>query len=676
MAVRTVWTAMTIGCLGLFLAGIPSRHAQLMRLSPTLSGALAHAGLSTGTYATSIIGIDALYLSGSALIAWLILMRKPSDPMALFVSVFLVSFAGDTSPTITGLAVRHPAVDAFIIFLGAMGYVGLNGLFYLFPDGRFVPRWTWIMLAVAIAGQVPFSMPDSSTYNPNSWPVALKLPLLLTIFGTAVFAQIYRYLRVSDSRERLQTKWVVYGAVTAIVLMFVARSSDPDGLLAGSPTSVFPLLRDPILEIGFFLIPLSIAFSMLRYRLWDIDLIINRTLVYGGLTATVVGLYVLVVGYVGTVLRTGNSLGISLLATGAVAILFQPLRAHFQRGVNRLMYGDRDDPYAVLSGLGRRLEGAVAPHNALPTVVETVAQALRLPYAEIVVMRGEARVASAAYGSPAGGSLVTPLSYGAELVGELRLGLRTGEASFSPADRRLLEDLARQVGVAAYAVRLTADLQHSRERLVSAREEERRRLRRDLHDGLGPALSGFSLKIGAVRNLISSDQNSADALLAELIDDVESAVSDVRRLVYGLRPPTLDEFGLVAAIRAHAAQYEASFGGSGLRIQIDAPAELGALPAAVEVAAYRIVQEALSNVVRHAGARLCSIRLTALGDELDVEVSDDGVGLARDRHTGVGLVSLRERAEELGGSCRIESAPTQGTRVIAYLPYPKPTRAP
>jgi signal transduction histidine kinase len=251
-----------------------------------------------------------------------------------------------------------------------------------------------------------------------------------------------------------------------------------------------------------------------------------------------------------------------------------------------------------------------------------------------------------------------PLVYQQETIGQLLLATRAPGESFNPADHRLLDDLARQAGVAAHAVRLMADLQRSRERLVTAREEERRRLRRDLHDGLGPALAAQTLKIGSARMIYPRDPITADALLAELERDMEASLADVRRLVYNLRPPALDELGLIGAIRDSIAQYRRRKGEpevGRLSVSVDAPDELPALPAAVEVAAYRIVQEALTNVIRHAHAR----QLTIL---------DDGTGLATSRRAGVGLASMRERAMELGGTWAVEALPASGTRVYAQLP--------
>jgi signal transduction histidine kinase len=229
-----------------------------------------------------------------------------------------------------------------------------------------------------------------------------------------------------------------------------------------------------------------------------------------------------------------------------------------------------------------------------------------------------------------------------------------------------LEDLARQAGVAAHAVRLTADLQRSRERLVTSREEERRRLRRDLHDGLGAQLAGLNVQAGVLRRLIPHDPEAADGLVVELREEMRAAIGDIRRLVYDLRPPALDDLGLSGALERLAERYGAE--GDGLRVRIETPEQLPPLPAAVEVAVYRVAQEALTNVVRHAGAGECIVRLATANGWLKMEITDNGIGIAEEHDPGVGLLSMRERAAELGGSCEIESPTAGGTRLLVHLP--------
>jgi signal transduction histidine kinase len=294
-------------------------------------------------------------------------------------------------------------------------------------------------------------------------------------------------------------------------------------------------------------------------------------------------------------------------------------------------------------------------------------------------------VLAASSGSPpAKEALRLPLVHQREPVGTLIIAPRGRDDVLTPADLRLVHDLADQIGIAVHAERLTTDLKHmatdvqrSRERLVVAREEERRRLRRDLHDDLGPTLAALALTASNVSDLIPTDPDAAVVLANSLQDDIRATVRDIRRLVYELRPPALDELGLVAAIRERAAQFSnphtanhESDTSESLLVQVEAPDSLPTLPAAVEVAAYRIIQEALTNVVRHAQARTCSVRL-ALTDALEVEIRDDGIGLPMGHQAGVGLLSMRERAAELGGACVIEKMNGTGTRVRARLPLSK-----
>jgi signal transduction histidine kinase len=427
-------------------------------------------------------------------------------------------------------------------------------------------------------------------------------------------------------------------------------------------------------------IPVSIVISVLRYRLWDIDIFINRSLVYSALIVSVIGLYMIVVGVAGALFQSvGNTL-LAILATGLIAVLFHPLRQRLQRGINHLMYGERDEPYAALSRLGRRLEVSLAPEAVLPAVVTTVREVLKLPYVAIYLQQtshGYKIVAESASpslriedgrirvpGLEREGRCI-PLIHQGETLGYIVLGPRAPNEAFSSTDLRLLDDLAPQVGVAVHAVRLTADLQRSREQLVLAREEERRRLRRDLHDDLAPTLASLGLTASTAADLIATNPTTATALVKELQTEIRATVGNIRRLVYDLRPPTLDELGLLAAVRERAAQY--STAPDGFHVTVDAPAELPALPAAVEVAAYRIVQEALENVSKHAQTRQCTIRF-ANQDGLQIEIMDDGIGLPLNITPGVGLRSMRERAEELGGSCMIESGKNSGTRVLACLP--------
>ncbi|HSR57015.1 MAG TPA: sensor histidine kinase, partial [Candidatus Binataceae bacterium] len=308
------------------------------------------------------------------------------------------------------------------------------------------------------------------------------------------------------------------------------------------------------------------------------------------------------------------------------------------------------------------LETTIAPDAILVTLVRTIAQALKLPYVALETGQGDGVEIAAAYGEPLSKAQRIPLTYQSETLGHLLAAPRSPNEPLSPADLNLLRIIAQQAGMAVHAVQLSEDLQRSRERLVVAREEERRRIRRDLHDGLGPALASLAMQADNAREWTHTDPAKTEAALAEITAKAQDALQDIRRLVYDLRPPALDELGLVGALRQTAANSP-----NGLHIEIDAPEPLPRLSAAVEVAAYRIAQETLNNIMRHSHARNCTLRIS-IQDELRLEIGDDGVGLPPDVRAGVGLISMRERAVELGGSCVVESGQGGGTRVIARLP--------
>jgi hypothetical protein len=496
LLIRAGWLSVVVPAIVLFIAALPLRYTQLTHPVGVLHVSLEHMGLPLGFYAVGMLLLEILFVGTYCATALLLFWRKSSDWMALLVGLFLVMFGLNFPPPLQLLADRQPIVDLFVNLVAAFTYICLDGLFFLFPDGRFVPRWTWLMLVVVALLEIPFNLPLSSPFSIWHWNALLVVSIAVSEFVVPVWAQIYRYRRISNALQRQQTKWVVYGVSVALITAIIVRGVA--GLLfpeIGQNSSFNNVVDDPVLYalmlLILLLIPLSFGIAILHSHLWDIDIIINRTLVYGALTASIVGIYMLVVVLLGQLLQANGNVFISLLATGFIAVLFQPLRERLQRLVNRLMYGERDTPYKVISRLGQRLEATLAPDTVLATITETVAQALKLPYAAITLKKDEEFTVAASYGSLREELVRLPLIYQTELVGELVLASRTPGETFSPADHALLADLARQAGVAAHAVRLTTDLQRltselqqSRTQLVTAREEERRRLRRDLHDGL------------------------------------------------------------------------------------------------------------------------------------------------------------------------------------------------
>lgn len=631
----------------------------------------------------------------------LIASRHPRNPIGwiLIVTGFLIG--------LDLLEVGYTLYGASVMPLGSFPGVGVarwldnwlwiiptfmpfTFLVLLFPDGRLLsPRWrpvAWatgiglagVVLLVALrpvtdtlGGWIP-SGASTIIEALNALKSAAAILLVAGLLGS-IASLIVRYRR-SGGMLREQLKWLVYAVSLSLFTMVLGNTLA--AILPGHDPLQLSIIS---FGLGTMMIIVGIGIAIVRYHLYDINLIINRTLVYGVLTALIVGFYVIAVGSLGSLFQARGEVGISLLATGVVAVGFQPLRELLQRGVNRLMYGERDDPFAVVSRLGERLEGAFAPDSMLGTLVNTIAQSLKLPYVAIGLgSSADIRIA-ASTGQPVPDPQQFLLTSHREVIGQLIVGPRTVGEKFNSSERALLANIARQAGAAVHAVQLTVDLQRSRAQLVTAREEERRRLRRDLHDGLGPTLAAIHLQAGAVRRLIRSEPETAEAMVDELKGELKALVEDIRRLAYELRPPALDELGLVGAIQSLSARMRQgdNVGGSKQQtiseqdIHIQASGDFQSLPAAVEVAAYHIVQEALLNSVRHARATHYSVRLDR-AEALTLEIMDNGEGLPPQFHAGVGMLSMRERAAELGGWCAVESPPTGGTIVRTHLPVLEP----
>jgi two-component system, NarL family, sensor kinase len=533
-----------------------------------------------------------------------------------------------------------------------------------FPHGSLPsPRWRVVEVAALIGIVVatlgialtPYGVLDFRPAVPLDNPVGTAAGVTIHLVGafTAAAAAVAGLgsfvLRLVRARgvERAQLLWPVAGLAGAIVLVATGAALGPGGA--------------PVSLLGAALLPASLAVAVLRHGLWDVRWALGRSLVYAGLSVVVLGVYVTTVAMLGGAL--GERFGAPLVATVIVAVGAEPLRRRLQQLSNRIVYGDRDDPYAALSRLGARLDGAGDRATLLTEAAATVATALRLRSAAIVV-EGEVVTQVGTLGPHA---LELSLRSRGEPVGVLRVGLRPG-VELMVKDRRLLLDLASHVAAVVHAERLQAQVEESRARLVSAREEERRRVRRDLHDGLGPTLAGIGLDVERTGVAI----RATDPVAADHLDDLAArlrvAVRDVRHLVEGLRPAALDELGLVGALGQVLHQLEAA----PTLFTLDTHGDLEGLSAAVDLAAFRIVSEAVTNVVRHAAASCCLVSLRRVGDHLEVIVEDDGRGLTTGADVGVGHHSMAERAHELGGTLTLAPHPPHGTRVEARLPVATP----
>ena len=632
-------------------------------------------------WATLLAGWSIVAFSiGVAVIAGSVYARRPEVPAATAMVLFACGAAGSSVPWFLGTTVSGIVQGApFLLHLLLTGplYMVLwpAGLHFAlaFPTpAATLARRRWLVPAIYavslgayLVGMAVTRVTTSSDLLwAGTWPtvqVAVIVPL--TLLALARFIAVAVQTRDPQDRTRLRWAWLglAWGLTIGLVFFMLPE------LLIGRP-----LLPESWIGLAALPIPLALAAAILRDHLFDIDVVVRRTFVYGTLTLGVIATYVVVAAAINALVGSDHGPGVELLATGVAALVALPLRDALQGAVNRLLYGERDQPLRAMRRLGQRLDLAADPARTFPAIVETVAEALRAPYVRLDVVDDAGHVEMAAlHGSSAPATVDVAIDHGADRVGTLVLGVRTGEQGYRADELELVGDLARQAGAAIHALRLRADLARSHERLLVAREEERRRLRHDLHDGLGPSLAAIGMRAEASAELIDSDPGAARALLDELGSDVQTTLADVRRLVEGLRPPALDELGLVGAIRQQAERLDtATAGGPGILIAVVAtPDPLPNLPAAVEVAAYRITVEALTNAVRHAGATSCRVALTVVdGSMLTIEVADDGHGLPRRVARGTGLESMEARAVELGGSFRVERKRGGGTRLAATLP--------
>ncbi|MFN8382535.1 MAG: sensor histidine kinase [Anaerolineales bacterium] len=667
-AAQSLWILVTLLALAFFVYEVKLSYNEWLDAPLNLQENLADHGVGLRAYANFLTGLRSIYMLVHLIIAGIIIFKRPNERIAVFTAFFLV-FLGTTFWPLAERVANQP--DFWRLPRAIANLLMSSSLlifFLIFPDGRFSPRWTkpvaLVMLGILV---IENFFPESKLNPQNNRTVGATLSLITMII--MVYVPVHRYRSMVNPILRQQTKWVVYGVSAAIIGFYLVTLPAAFGLSMEEGTT-YGLISITGMMLSILFIPISIGIAVTRSRLWDIDPIINRTLVYGALSFLTILFYVLTVGVFALYFRSNETnLVISFIATGVVAILFEPLRQRLQRAVNRLMYGERDDPATVLVRLSQRLDSALAPDSVLQTIVETLAQTLRLPYAAIsLIDEAQAPRFASTRQLPPSELIHLPLTYQTERVGELILAPRAAGESFSTADMKLINIIAQQAGVAAYTVRLNNDLQKSRERLVTAQEEERRRLRRDLHDGVGPTLASLSQRIDTASEFVKTDPEKSVQLLKELKGQVKETVSEIRRLVYALRPPVLDEFGLVSAIREYVAQYS---GPNGMSITFDVTEPLPSLPAAVEVAAYRIALESFMNIIKHAEASACQIKIKIENKALLLEISDNGKGFSAESRAGVGRTSMYERAAELGGECVFENIPTGGTRVSARLPIGK-----
>jgi signal transduction histidine kinase len=638
----------------------------------------------------------------------LIVIRRPRHPVGWLllaaVSTSLLDAGAVSTFVIYAIDIRHRAIpggdlvgsfEATMWLLFVMPIAVFLPL--IFPTGKLLSRrWrlvVWVAVTtmiVAFIGSGLSPNQDSSSYvagvHPISLPqpfaaVATALPLALgllpVLIALSILALVLRYRRGSAD-ERHQVKWLA-------VAIAVAGSMGSTNLLLSALGHSIPLLQDLDI-IGIALIPVAAAIAVLRYRLYDIDVVISRTVVYGSLAAFITAVYVGIVVGVGTLVGSGGqpNLLLSIVATGIVAVAFQPVRERLQKVANRLVYGRRATPYEVLSQFSERVAETYAGDEALPRMARVLAEGTGAERADVWLRAGSTLRQAASWPEGAapeepivvqgqdlpeipGSSRAIGVRHQGELLGALAVTKRAGE-SMSPIEQKLLDDLGHQAGLVLKNVGLTSellarldDLRASRQRLVAAQDQERRRLERDLHDGAQQNLVAIKVKLGLAEMFAGQDPGRAKAMLIELASDADDALDTLRDLARGIYPPLLADQGLKAALSSQARK-------ATLPVQVEADG-IGRYSQDIEAAVYFCCLEALQNVQKYAGAASARVQLATEDGHLTFAVSDDGAGF--DRATvklGSGLQNMTDRLEALGGRVDLSSAPGRGTTIEGRVP--------
>jgi signal transduction histidine kinase len=621
--------------------------------------------------------------------------RCPRNPIGW---IFLLSgaaqcFGGtiiDDRFAIMGHGTASPWAIVAESALWPLGFPLMAVSLFWFPDGH-LPNRRWAPAAIgalaaittlAVLGIVsPF---DADQYPGLRNPVGITalsaagpLVRLLTIIVVplALVAAIsigLRYRRGAvETRTRIRwIVWIVVVQLLAMAIQYVVGfvGDVPDWLVGTTPAPIV---------VG---LPIVVGIAVVRHRLFDIDLLINRTVLYSVLSAVVVGTYAVAVAAVGRTASGSNWLP-TLAVALVVAIALQPLGTRLQRLLDRRLFGQRDDPLAVLASLSESASTSPAPFDEL---VRAIAQSLRLHHVALDVYTDDGgdleRVA--VVGSDRGAPVEhMPMFAGRHMLGRLVVARRSPHEPLRRDELALLAAVATNAAWLLRSERLAGELQRARERLVTAAEDERRRLRRDLHDGLGSRLTGISYQVEATRLALTARRGSdVEHVVIEGLDqtkaDLANAVTELRRIIDDLRPGALDDLGLVRALSSDARR---TLGAAGvecnLRVELTEQ-ECSSLSAAAEVVLYRVGVEAVTNVARHARARQCCLTLGMASGEVVMIVEDDGIGLTGDTprtldrpiSAGVGLRSMRQRAEELGGRVSFTAGHGGGTRVAVQLP--------
>jgi signal transduction histidine kinase len=658
------------------------------------------------------LSIGCLLYSG---VGALIVARLPRNPIgwllcaigvALIYAEFVEQYALRALWRAPGsLPVPKPLASVAVGPVFALPAIAL--LFLLFPDGRPPsPRWRpvlWATVAVTVFGTIGFlslrsevtgltnSLADAhvqftstiGVFDPNG---PISAPLAITGFvgvacGLSALASLFVRRRRANPEERQQLAWLGYVGLLALLVIVVSFLYQVI-FRPGDNSLAVGLLFLSLFTILFVGIPIACGVSVLHYHLYDLDVVVKKTLVFGALAAIFTGVYVAIVVGIGALVGHRVSSALTFAAAAVVALAFNPFRVRARRLADRLVYGQRATPYEVMSSFAERLGETYSTDDVLPRMATILRNATGASRAEVWLrVGGEYRLAGLADGGSTNGDGPDrepvkargeelpafdavdgsfPVRDRGETLGALAVAMPAAEP-LTGSTERLIGDLASQAGLVLRNVRLIEELRASRERLVTAQDEERRRLERNIHDGAQQQLVALAVKLRLARGLMANDATKADAMLEQTGQELNEALDTLRELARGIYPPLLADRGLAEALRAQVRK-------AAVAVEVDADG-VGRYPQNAEAAVYFCCLEALQNVAKYARATKAVVRLRQQDGALMFEVEDDGVGFDQQATAGgTGVQGMIDRLEAVGGTLELKSAPGEGTTVFGRLP--------
>lgn len=663
----------------LFVVGVPQRYDELVnpctsdcgdRLLGVLDGEqqerLAEIGIDARIYAWWDIGREAL-VAIAALVLGTLLIRRVGTAIALVTATMMVAFGAVLVPEISIAGERAEVIPELVdIAVWVVSLATIPVLLFLLPNGRFVPEWSWMPALAVMAAWVSFAFVDV-----GEGPEAVHLAAALALLAFGAGAQVYRYRRASTVLERQQLKWLGvglfgwFGTLTVYIVGDEVGVLDPAMSGLGYPLGYLLYGALSTAATAVFLFAWSMA--ILQHRLWDADRVLSRGVLAVTATSGIIVTYVVTVFVVAAVADDHSEVA-GPLAAAVLVLLALVVRDPITRRFTRIFYGQRDAPYELLSSLWALANRNRPDADTLTLLTRRLVESLHLRAGRVEVNGDSGVIVNRTIDEPSGTPTKIPLEFCGERVGELTVWPRLGETALSDRDVRLIASASAPIAHLAATVRLTGDLRRSQATLVNAREEERRRIHRDLHDDLGPTLAGQALLLDAAASTLDDDPEAATGFVDMARHRADELVDHIRRMSRDLRPSALDQLGLAPSLRRAVSAAD----NGGVHIEADI-GELDGLSAATETAAYRIITEALANALRHSDATTIQVCVHGCaGGGIDATISDDGRGgapAARDGDgVGVGLRSMHQRAGELGGHVHITSSADLGTTVELMLP--------